>query len=96
MGRSIRLEVEDGVDKRLLKRLKQELHIKDMDVYKINGPLDLTFLMKLYGKKGYSHLKTPSYVPQPVKELAGEEDIFTQIRKKTFCSSIPSGPSTPW
>ncbi len=81
-GEAIRLEVEDGVDKRLLKRLKQELHIKDMDVYKINGPLDLTFLMKLYGKKGYSHLKTPSYVPQPVKELAGEEDIFTQIRKK--------------
>ena len=45
-GEAIRLEVEDGMEQPLLKVLKKELQIKNDDIYKINGPLDLTFLMK--------------------------------------------------
>lgn len=80
-GEVIRLEVEEKTDKRLLKLLKKELELKDEDIYFVNGPLDLTFLMKLYGFEGYSHLKVSRYTPQPVKELSTEEDIFTQIRR---------------
>lgn len=80
-GEVIRLEVEEGIDKRLLKILKKELNVKEDDIFKINGPLDLTFLMKLYGLEGFDHLKTPKYIPQPVKGLNTEEDLFTQIRR---------------
>lgn len=80
-GEAIKLEVEDKLDKRLLKLLKKELHIKDEDIYKINGPLDLTFLMKIYSLEGFSHLKFAPYIPQPVKGLNHDEDIFTQIRR---------------
>jgi polyphosphate kinase len=80
-GEAIKLEVEDKIDKRLLKILRKELHIKEEDIYTINGPLDLTFLMKIYGLKGYDHLKYPEYIPQPVKSLNHEEDLFTQIRR---------------
>ncbi len=45
-GQAIRLEVEDGIDKRLLKTLKNELQVNEEDIFKINGPLDLTFLSK--------------------------------------------------
>ena len=55
-GEAIRLEVEEDMDKRLLKVLKKELDIKEGDVYKINGPIDLTFLMKIYGIDGFEHL----------------------------------------
>lgn len=81
-GEVIRLEVESGIDKRLLSVLKRELKIKDGDIFKISGPLDLTFLMKMYGLEGYDHLKVPKYIPQPVPELNHEEDIFTQIRRR--------------
>lgn len=81
-GEAIRLEIEDNMDKRLLKILKKELNMKEEDIYHINGPLDLTFLMKVYGLPGYEHLKTPSYTPQPVKEINMEEDIFTSIRRE--------------
>ena len=47
-GEAIRLEVEEGIDKRLLKILKKELSIGAEAVYAIDGPLDLTFLMKMY------------------------------------------------
>lgn len=79
-GQAIRLEVENGMDKRLLKKLRQELKIKEEDIFKINGPLDLTFLMKLSGLEGYDKLRTPKYTPQPAKWLNGEDHLFDQIR----------------
>lgn len=80
-GEAIRLEVEDKMDKRLLRILKKELDINVPDIYEINGPLDLTFLMKMYGFKGYEHLKANGYVPQLIPALMNEDDIFTNIRK---------------
>ena len=80
-GEVIRLEIEDGVDKRLLKRLKKEFNVSDEELYKINGPLDLTFLMKVYGMDGFKNLKNKKFEPQPVKSMNHEEDIFTQIRR---------------
>lgn len=80
-GQAIRLEVEEGIDKRLLRLIRKELAIQDQDIYYINGPLDLTFLMKMYGMDGFSHLKYEKYVPQIIPELATEESVFTQIKK---------------
>lgn len=80
-GEAIRLEVEEKVDKRLLKILRKELSLSAADIFEINGPLDLTFLMKLYGLKGFDHLKAPAYTPQMVPAFMNEDDIFTNIRK---------------
>ncbi|MCI8898538.1 MAG: RNA degradosome polyphosphate kinase [Lachnospiraceae bacterium] len=81
-GQVIRLEVEDGIDKKLLKLIQNELSIEKEDIYSINGPLDLTFLMKMYGMKGFDHLKEDSYSrPQPVPELPEEADVFEKIRE---------------
>lgn len=80
-GEVIRMEVEEKVDKRLLKILKRELEVGSGDIYEINGPLDLTFLMKMYGLSGFDHLKTPPYTPQQIPALMNDDDIFTNIRK---------------
>lgn len=80
-GEAIRLEVEYGIDKRLLKILKKELRIQDDDIFKINGPLDLTFLMKVYDMEGFDHLKEERYTPQPPKNLDMDRDLFEQIRE---------------
>ncbi len=80
-GEAIRLEVEDGMDNRLLKILRKELHLEEQNIYEIAGPLDLTVLMKLYGLDGFEHLKTPKHVPRQVPELPGGCKIFDEIRK---------------
>ncbi len=80
-GEVIRLEIEEKMDKRLLKILKKELAVSSEDIFEINGPLDLTFLMKMYGMSGFERLKNPPYQPQPVPELMNDDDIFTNIRK---------------
>ena len=81
-GEVIRLEVEDSMDKRLLKILKKAMNVGEASIYRINGPLDLTFLMKVNGLDGYDHLKYPKYQPQLSKDINPEEDLFTQIRRK--------------
>jgi polyphosphate kinase len=80
-GEVIRLEVEGGMDKKLLNILKKELSIEGENVYKIDGPLDLTFLMKLYGLKGFDQLKEPKYEPKLHPRLPVGCNIFEEIRK---------------
>ena len=80
-GEAIRLEVEDGMEQALLKVLKKELQIKNEDIYKINGPLDLTFLMKMYGMEGFDHLRAKKHIPAAVPNLHGDYNIFDEIAK---------------
>ncbi|MCH5338386.1 MAG: RNA degradosome polyphosphate kinase [Acetatifactor sp.] len=80
-GETIRLEVEADMDKRLLKHLQEELHIEESYLYRIDGPLDLTVLMKLYSLEGFDHLKNASHIPQPVPELPAGSSIFEELRK---------------
>ena len=88
-GEAIRLEVEDGMDRRLLKVLKKELCINDDDVYKINGPIDLTFLMKLYGTEGFEHLKDKKYIPELHPDIDSDMSIFESIKKKDILLHHP-------
>lgn len=80
-GEVIRLEVEAGIDAKLLRFLKSEFKVADADVFEIPGPIDLTVLMKLYGIDGYDHLRYVQPVPQKVPEIEPGEDIFEAIRK---------------
>ncbi|MBR6665545.1 MAG: RNA degradosome polyphosphate kinase [Lachnospiraceae bacterium] len=94
-GEVIRLEVEEGVDKRLLKILKKELGISSRGIYEIDGPLDLTFLMKAYSLDGFEHLKEAKYEPQPVPGLPAGCDIFEEIRKGDLLLHHPYQTFTP-
>lgn len=88
-GEVIKLEVEDSIDSRLLTELKNQFLVEDNAVYKINGPLDLTFLMKVNGIPGFEHLKYDKYMPQPVKTINTEEKIFDQIKRKDILLHHP-------
>lgn len=80
-GAAIRLEVEAGMDKRLLKYLRKELQMEESFIYRIEGPLDLTVLMKMYGLEGFDLLKGESHIPQQVPRLPAGCNIFDEIRK---------------
>lgn len=88
-GEAIRLEVEDSIDKRLLKILKRELEISSDSIFKINGPLDLTFLMKVYGMEGFDSLKEKPYTPQPPKMIDLSRNLFEQIRERDLLVHHP-------
>lgn len=81
-GQAIRLEVDKSIDKKLLKFISRELQVDDNEIFSVNGPLDLTFLMKIYKFDGFDALKEHSYKePQPVPEFGKDADIFEVISK---------------
>lgn len=94
-GEVIRLEVADSMDKRLEKKLMEQLNVDGNYVYRIKGPLDLTFLMKAYGLDGFDAYKVPKFVPQPVPGLDRERDIFDQIREHDILLHHPYYEFTP-
>ena len=80
-GEVIRLEVESTVNKKLLSILKKNLGVNEIDIYKIKGPIDLTFLMKLYGIDGHNDLKQQPFKPQENPRLRPGDKIFDVIKK---------------
>ncbi|MBR5419630.1 MAG: RNA degradosome polyphosphate kinase [Lachnospiraceae bacterium] len=80
-GEVIRLEAEAGIDKRLLKILKHELSVTSEDIYEIDGPLDLTFLMKVYGQEGFDEYKHVNPKPCEVPQIPPGSNVFEAIRK---------------
>lgn len=88
-GEAIRLEIEAEMEPRLLEILKRELEIEESDVYKIDGPLDLTFLMKMYGLDGFEALREEKYIPQRVPEIEPDGCIFDAIKRNDILLHHP-------
>lgn len=92
-GAAIRLEADHRMDQRLMEILQESLEIHKGEIYLINGPLDLTFLMKAYGTPGFDHLKYPDFQPvvppvfreeKTMFELIGEKDRFLFVPYDSF------------
>lgn len=77
----IRLEIEDSVNMELLQFLSSEINVKKDDIYLINGPIDLTFLNKIYSAYGFDEYKYTPFVPQVNKRLQNCPSIFEEIKK---------------
>ncbi len=78
-GVGSRLEVRDGeISDEVLDYLLDEFEIEESDVFKIDGPLDLTFLFGFVKKisVGREHLEYESFIPQRPKDLDSHENIF--------------------
>ena len=81
-GQAIRLEVANGISKKLLKLITDELRVEENEIYYIEGPLDLTFLMKMYKLEGFDDLKEHRYKgPSPVPEFRNDENLFDVISR---------------
>ncbi len=90
-GEIIRFEYEDSMNPKLLKILRREFNVNDLEMYPISGPLDLTYLMKMYSLPDSARLKDAPWTPQCVPTLqdAGDMDLFSVIRKGDVFLSHP-------
>lgn len=97
-GAVIRLEIAHDADSELVKFLRNALEVSRSEVYRIDGPLNLDFLMKqVYSLKGYDHLKYKpfrAHVPTQLQdeacdsifEVITNEDIFVHHPYDSFSS----------
>ncbi|MEK4424254.1 RNA degradosome polyphosphate kinase [Solibacillus sp. FSL K6-1523] len=86
-GVGSRLEVRDGeMNDDVLDYLLDEFEIEESDVFKIDGPLDLTAMFGFVKaiSVGREHLEYESFIPQPPQDLQSDENIF----EKTLIQDI--------
>ncbi|GAE24736.1 polyphosphate kinase [Halalkalibacter wakoensis JCM 9140] len=91
-GAAVRLEMQEGqMNERVLNLLLDVLELHQNDVYSLKGPIDLSFLFKLYGQLSveHEHLANETLVPQTPEDLIGEEDIFETILKRDIILHHP-------
>jgi len=83
-GDVLRLEVDVEIDNRLLNILKNNLEVKDEDIFRMQGPLDMTFLFGLYDMipEEFNNYKASSFTPQINPRLRPNTNIFDEISKK--------------
>lgn len=81
-GSPVRLEVQSGIHPYALEMLCEEFEITE-NIFEIDGPLDMTFCMKLQGSlEGYHHLRYPPVESVYPREFAETDDMFEVIRQK--------------
>ncbi|WP_248930513.1 RNA degradosome polyphosphate kinase [Paenibacillus hamazuiensis] len=80
-GAPVRLEVQQGIHPYALEVLQEEFELTE-HIFEIDGPLDLTYLMKWAGSlTGFEHLRYPPVEPEYPKELLDTDDVFEKLRE---------------
>lgn len=87
-GSVIRLEIEKGVDERLLAQLLLELEISEEEVYKISGPIDLRFFEAITSMTSFEHVQYPPIQSQYHSSFLNE-DLFHTIAQKDILLHHP-------
>ena len=91
-GNAVRLEYEKNTSQEIIDYILEESEAFEGGMYRISGPLDLTFLMKFYNLKGYQNLKFENQIPLPsitvqnnnIFEAISERDIMLHHPFESF------------
>ena len=87
-GNAVRLEYEKSTSKEIIDYILEESESFEGGMYRINGPLDFTFLMKFYNLKGFDNLKFTNQVPLPSISIENK-NIFEAINEKDIMLHHP-------
>lgn len=75
----LRLEISQDCPKQALLLLQEQLGLDAPEIYRIPGPLDLTFLSALYASRPEQRLKYPAF--QPAASVV-HGDLFETLRRE--------------
>ena len=88
-GHTVRLEINSDTSKKLSDFLMETLKIKEPQVYRTDGPLDMTFLNGLANHSDFSELRYPALHPYARIPIDSKLSIFKQIREKDLLLHHP-------
>jgi polyphosphate kinase len=81
-GDAVRMEIESTATEEMVERLRINFELEPVQVFKTNGPVNLSRLMNLYSEVKRPLLKYPAFVAKEFKLSAKSTDIFDELRKR--------------
>lgn len=94
-GEAVRLEVAENCPLHLQEFLQTQFGLTDMDVYRVNGPVNLVRLMQAPDQIDRADLKFEPFLPGFPTELKDKPNIFAAIRKGDILLHHPYQCFTP-
>ena len=82
LGEAVRLEILASGDARFAQMLMGALDLRERDVYRVQGPVDLTALMALHRGEGFRGLRDEPLLPRPSPAFVSGENPFDVIRSQ--------------
>jgi polyphosphate kinase len=80
-GDAVRLEIEKRADPEIVERLRVNFELEENQVYRVEGPVNLSRLMFFYGDVKRPELKFPPFIPKPLHLSRKSTNIFDEIRQ---------------
>jgi polyphosphate kinase len=81
-GDAVRLEIESSAVEEMVERLRTNFELDPWQVFRTDGPVNLSRLMNLYSEVKRPQLKFPAFVAKELKLSAKSTDIFDELRKQ--------------
>jgi polyphosphate kinase len=94
-GDAVRLEIAHDCPEGLAQYLLDHFKLQDIDLYPVQGPVNLNRLMAVYDLLDRPDLKFPPFTPGIPKALVEHEDIFAAIRQQDILLHHPFESFTP-
>ena len=88
-GAAVRLEVESHCDERIVNILKDALELDPLSIYRIKGPIDVTFLFRFTSQHDRPELRDIIYPPIYPPAFSQYPDIFSAISDKDILVHHP-------
>ena len=98
LGDAVRLEVADNCSLDTMQFLLSQFGLGEVDLYRVNGPVNLVRLMSVADEVARPDLKFPPFVPGLPKALlkvARGRDIFDALKKQDILLHHPYESFTP-
>jgi polyphosphate kinase len=80
-GDAVRLEIESSATEEVVERLRTNFELEPWQVFRTDGPVNLSRLMNLYSEVKEPKLKYPAFVANDFRLSAKSADIFDELRK---------------
>jgi len=81
-GDAVRLEIETSAPEEIVERLRTNFELDPWQVFKTDGPVNLSRLMNLYSEVKRPALKFPPFVGKEFRVSTKSTDIFDELRKR--------------
>ncbi len=81
-GDAVRMEIESSATEEMVERLRINFELDPWQVFRTDGPVNLSRLMNLYSEVKRPMLKYPAFVAKEFKLSAKSTDIFDELRKR--------------
>ncbi|MEO4048448.1 polyphosphate kinase 1 [Pseudomonas sp. CAU 1711] len=94
-GDAVRLEVADTCPKHLADFLLKQFNLSESELYRVNGPVNLTRLFSITGLESHPELQHASFTPVIPKLLQNAENIFSVVGKQDVLLMHPFESFTP-